>query len=322
MAEQAVSGDVLERGGRRRRPSGRWRLGASIFGIALACVLQAAPSGPGAPVTYVTIQGQSLALFPWFGKNVVLLTPDASLDPDVMSALIGAVDRAYSVYRQITGRTPDPFPPTVLEGRATVAVVPDGATCGAGCGYLGATGIEVAETFFQAIYDGILLRGEYDHLVFYELGRNFWSYSPQLGALDPFVTGFAIANRFLSMERAHLDGGPFGSLSFDEFKTSILEDLLDGYLADPTLDWRNTLLANIGPPNPHGWSAADLAGAMMYRIYAENGFGKYRAFWRELSRLPTAATAEDAVRNFLLAALAATGEDYGYFFKAEFAPSS
>jgi hypothetical protein len=294
-------------------------LAAGILGIALAAAVEAAPVGPGAPVIYTTFQGQSLERFPWFGKYVVVLTADAGLDPRVMAALVSSVNRAYFTYRQFTGQIPVPLPSTVLEGRAIVAEVPDGATCGAGCAFLGLTGIELTSTFFAALYDGIRLREEYDQLVFYELGRNFWFFSPQLGALDPFVTGFAIANRFVSMERAHLDGGPFnGVLPFEEFKSSIVDDLLDDYLAHPALDWRNTLLLNMGPPNPHGWGAADLAGAMMYRIYAENGFSRYRSFWAELADLPDANSPESAVRNFLAAALAATGRDYGYFFKAEF----
>ncbi len=297
----------------------RWRTSPSvILWMALTCGLEAASVRPGEPVTYNTFQGQSLQLVPWFGKSVLVLTLDGSLDPRGMADLVSGVNRAYFVYRQFTGQTPAPLSTTFLDGRATVAEVPDGATCGAGCGFLGFTGIELTATTFGALYEGIRLHRQYDQAVFYELGRNFWFYQKQLGALDPFVTGFAIANRFVSMERAHLEGGPFGTLPFDEFKRSILTDLLDDYLADPSLDWRNTLLLNVGPPNTHGWGAADLAGAMMYRIYSEHGFAKYRAFWAELAGLPLATSPESAVQNFVLAAFAATGEDYGYLFKAEF----
>lgn len=320
MAQRLSPKDSLDSVGcgRKQAKAGWFTLSAGILWIALACGLEAAPVRPGAPVTYNTFQGQSIQLVPWFGKYVVVLTADASLDSTVMADLVSGVNRAYFVYRQFTGQTPQLHPPTVLEGRGTVAEVPDGATCGAGCGFLGLTGIELAATTFDTLYDGIHLRRQYDQAVFYELGRNFWFYQDQLGALDPFVTGFAIANRFVSMERAHLEGGPFGALSFEEFKRSIVTDLLDDYLADPSLDWRNTLLLNVGPPNPHGWGAADLAGAMMYRIYAENGFAKYRAFWTELANLPLASTPESAIENFVLAAFAATGKDYGYLFKGEF----
>ncbi|MCU1276343.1 MAG: hypothetical protein JWO48_3774 [Bryobacterales bacterium] len=278
--------------------------------------LRAAPLAAGAPVAYTTFQGQQLQRFPWFGENIVILTANASLDPNAMSSLVSAVDRAYAVYAQITGRTPQPFGPTVLAGRSIVAEVPDGTTCGGACSYLGFTGTEITTTSFLLLYEGIRLRGEYDQAEFYELGRNFWFYQNQLGALDPFVTGFAIANRFVSMEQAGLQGGPFnGILPFGEFKSSIVTDLLNGYLANAGLDWRNTLLVNVGPPNPHGWGAADLAGAMMYRIYTENGFQEYGAFWRTLARLPLTSTPEVAVRNFILAAFAVTGRHYGFFFK-------
>jgi serralysin len=304
----------------QKETTARWRTSTSvILGMVLACRLGAASVRPGEPVTYNTFQGQSLQLVPWFGKSVVVLTLDGTLDPAVMADLVSAVNRAYFVYRQFTRQSPEALSSTVLEGRAIVAEVPDGATCGAGCGFLGLTGIELTATTFGDLYDGIRLHGQYDQAVFYELGRNFWFYRDQLGALDPFVTGFAIANRFVSMERAHLDGGLFGTLPFDEFKSSILTDLLDDYLADPSLDWRNTLLLNVGPPNLHHWGAADLAGAMMYRIYAENGFAKYRAFWTKMAELPLATSPESAVQNFVLAAFAATGKDYGYLFKAEFA---
>jgi hypothetical protein len=296
----------------------RGLVAAGILWTALEAGVEGKRITPGAPVTYTTFQGQSIQRVPWFGKHVVVLTADGSLDPTVMADLVSSVNRGFFVYRQFTGQTPQPMPSTVLEGRATVAEVPDGATCGAGCAFLGLTGIELAATTFNTLYEGIRQHGEYDQAVFYELGRNFWFYQSQLGALDPFVTGFAIANRFVSMERAHLDGGPFGVLPFDEFKSSIVTDLLEGYLADPALDWRNTLLLNVAPPNSHGWSVYDLAGAMIYRVYADNGIPKYRAFWTELAKLPAASNPESAVRNFVLAARAATGVDYSFLFKDQF----
>src|SRR5205823_4231379 len=99
---------------------------------------------------------------------------------------------------------------------------------------------------------------------------------------------------------------------------SIVTDLLNGYLANPSLDWRNTLLVNVGPPNPHGWGATDLAGAMMYRIYTENGFQEYGAFWRDMAEIPSASTPETSIWNFTLAGFSATGRHYGFFFKDVF----
>ena len=193
--------------------------------------------------------------------------------------------------------------------------MPDGKTCGAGCGYLGANGVELASTYFHVLYRGVKNNDQYDQVVFYEFGRNFWSYGDQLGKLDPFVTGFAIVNRFISIDRAGLKGGPFRKLTYLEFKRSILVDLLNSYLATPELNWQNTLLIGKAPPNPNNWSASDLAAGMFYRIYSDFGWEGYKAFWKAMRQLPKANTPADAVSNFLSAAITATGRDYDFLFK-------
>ena len=61
-----------------------------------------------------------------------------------------------------------------------------------------ATGTEILAPYFLTLYNGVLQHGQYDETLFYEFGRSFWSYGSQLGTVDPFVTGFAIANNFLA----------------------------------------------------------------------------------------------------------------------------
>jgi len=266
-------------------------------------------------VPYTSFQGETYSLYPWYGQKIVLLTLSGSLDPTAMQAIVAALDAAYGVYETITGREPTPWGPAVLNGRNTIAEVPDGHTCGAGCAYIGFTGIEIDSTRFGWLYDGYIQHGQYDQVPFYELGHNFWSYSSQLAALDPFVTGFAIANRFISMEVAGLPGAPFNqTLDFQTFKNSIVFDLLDSYLADDTLNWENTLKIGQAPPNPYGWSVGDLAGAMFYQIFHDNGSSGYHAFFEALALLPQANTATDAVNNFIKAAYDGTGRDYTYLF--------
>lgn len=295
--------------------------GRLIFGLLTGVFVFAASATaqPSSTVAYKSIQGQSYNLYPWFGQKIVVLTRSNALDPSVMSKIVSALDAAFGIYEDVTGTDPSPYAPTTLNGRDTIAEVPDGATCGAGCTYIGANGSEVTSTFFSILYDGVRVRGEYDHLMFYEFGRSFWSYGNQLGKVDTFVNGFAIGNRFISMDRIPVKGGPFNnSLIYAEFERTILVDLLNAYLADPTLTWRKTLLSGAAPPNPYGWGAADLAASMFYRIYADYGFDSYKAFWRALAKRPTAATVDDTVRNFLAAANGATGRDYGFLFKDSF----
>jgi len=269
----------------------------------------------GATVQYTSFQNDTYSLYPWYGEKIVLLTRSGSLDLAAMQAIVAALDAAYGVYQTITGREPNIWGPTFLNGRSTIAEIPDGHTCGAGCGLLAFTGIELDSTRFAGLYNGYVQHGQYDQAPFYELGRNFWFYGSQLGALDPFVTGFAIANRFISMEVAGLAGGPFNqTLAFQTFKESIVFDLLNSYLADPTLNWENTLNVNQAPANPFGWSANDLAGAMFYRLFYENGIADYHVFFAVLASLPPASSPIDAVNNFIEAARLATGRDYTYLF--------
>ena len=80
-------------------------------------------------------------------------------------------------------------------------------TCGAGCGYLGATGIELMPDYFRELYDGVAKHNEIDQALPYEFGRNFWFYSPQLGyhnGVDSsaVITGYAVFMRFLAVDAA------------------------------------------------------------------------------------------------------------------------
>ena len=228
--------------------------------LALAFFLPSLAFCQGNPVPYKSQIGKTITLIPWQGRRAAVLNQNAKRDPRIMKILVRALDKAYMVYEQITGSAPGPNSGATLDGLDIVAEVPDADTAcgGAACSYLGSLGSEIGTTYFDQLYDGIRSHGEYDQAMFYEFGRTFWFYQDQLGKIDPFVTGFAIANRFISLDRANLKGGPFGKLSYSEFKRSILVDLLDSYLENPNLTWRNSLLVEKPPPNQYGWSAADL----------------------------------------------------------------
>ncbi len=263
-------------------------------------------------VSYTSFEGDTYMLAAWRGSNVAVLTQDASLDPVAMGELVGAIDQGYSVYQTITGREPNPWGPTTLDGLSTIAQVD--STCGAGCGYLGFTGIEILSSFFEDVYDATANDGQYDQLPFYELGRNFWFYGDQLGTVDPFVTGFAIANRFVSMQESGLDGAPFNDLSFNEFREDIVHNLRQAYLTTPGADWETTIGAGQSVPNPNNWGAADLAASFFHTIYEQYGLEAYADFFAALAQMPAASTPIDAIEHFQDAAFAATGDDYQRLF--------
>ncbi|HYD99547.1 MAG TPA: hemolysin, partial [Alphaproteobacteria bacterium] len=121
-------------------------------------------------VAYRSILGFELELTPWLGRNVAFLTPpDRVLDPAAMGRLLAAVDAAWDLQVALNGRQPVPLDDHRLDGRTVIAVVPQ--SCGAGCGYLGGTGIELQDRWFDYLHAGLVAGIGFDQIVFYELGR-------------------------------------------------------------------------------------------------------------------------------------------------------
>ena len=286
------------------------------------------PPAPGQPTSTVVYQGFQGAsnnlpvtynLYPWFGNKVALLTPQNNLDVPTMNKILAGLDAAWGVYEQITGADPSPYAPGTLNGHDIIAVVPDASipSCAA-CTYVGANGTELTSTYFFILYNGVMENDQFDQVMFYEFGRNFWFYGNALGAVGEFVTGFAIANRFISLDRSGLQGGPFNGLPFPQFQQSDMIDFLNSYLDNPSYTWQNTILTGVAPPSSNGWSAADLAGAMFYRLYDDFGFAAYQAFWKALQTLSSTNSPDGAIANFLSAAMTATGQNYGFLFKGAY----
>lgn len=160
---------------------------------------------PGAPVDYAPLAFQpetwkekatSTLLLPWTGTNVVFLTTNGLYDPALMARWVQRLDQGWALYADLTGATPDPF--KQWNGRVTIAAVPGFEyTCGAGCGYLGATGIELA-MFYEWNYPALVRNSAaMPHYVFYEMGRNYLTFGDRLSA---FATGYAVFMRYVCMD--------------------------------------------------------------------------------------------------------------------------
>src|SRR5262249_30002959 len=126
-------------------------LGVLFAGSATAYAADSAPT-PGKAVDYGPLaffpergkeQAQSTMLFPWAGKQVVLLTTKKDLDPKVIAVFLDRLDKGWKYYADVVGQSPRPG--KLMNKKVTIAAVPDvRLTCGQGCGQIGATGIEVA----------------------------------------------------------------------------------------------------------------------------------------------------------------------------------
>lgn len=182
------------------------------------------------PFVYRSMKNQSVKVTAYLARRVALLVPDGEWHKPTLQLLVATLDRAWDAYALLTGREPVEQAKYAYEGRATIAVVE--ATCGAACGYLGHTGIEMEENEFRSqVHDRLRDTGRYDQALFYEMGRNFWSFGDQLNGLASMTTGFAIANRFLSMRLANAPGADFNRWKFPDFERAVGSEVARHWLS-------------------------------------------------------------------------------------------
>ena len=259
---------------------------------------------------YTSFQGEKVSRFAWLGRHVSIQTVRDDLDPKAMKGLCDTFDKVYDYYHDATQR--EPAKAKTFQGHTTITEIEK--TCGAGCGNMGATGIEIMPGSFDELYDGFLKHGEIDQVLPYEFGRNFWFYSPQLaprrGAYaDSIITGYAVFMRFMALEAAGAKIGPFRSESGKKFRAEV-ERLVDLYVADASLNWDNTLRRGAAPANPMGLGATDLFASFCFRLCRDHGGPKFAAkLWQAVGKRPAARSTQDAVDNFVIAASVAAGED-------------
>jgi hypothetical protein len=185
---------------------------ARIFALVLIGTItgSSGPLQPGTPFDYSSFafqpkawekRGLSLKLIPWTGSNVIFLTTDSSFDPGLMGIWVSRLDGGWGLYTELTGRKPRPF--KQFEEKAMIAAVPGyDLTCGAGCGYVGVTGIELA-MFYDHNYPELKTHlNSMPHYVFYEMGRNFYTFGDRHSC---FITGFAVFMRYVCMDALHCE---------------------------------------------------------------------------------------------------------------------
>lgn len=168
-------------------------------------------------------------MVPWKGRNIALVTTQQDLDADVMKSFVGHLDDGWEVYRELTGK--DPRPLKMVEGLATICALPArGLSCGYGCGYVGATGIEMIR-----FYDGHYLGAQKDpknvpHAYFYEMGRNFFTFGDRHNC---FTTGFAVFMRYVCIDTLELNDG-------DKRTRRVINEAIDIYENDESLEFIGT----------------------------------------------------------------------------------
>lgn len=274
-------------------------------------------------LNYMSFQGETLQRYPYKSRNLVLLADDRHFDPKTIAEILAILDRAYGYYLQITGTIPQPSPMNNHNGLLPIAVVQE--TCGAGCGTLGINGIEIQPQYLDELYLAYQQSGTLHHLIFYELGRNFWNTELQQ-KLDyhnddhkVVAEGFALFMQFQAMHAANVTPAPFRGLPFQHYRNEIRR-YLNLYLADSTLTWENTLQVYAFPEISDCYgrqlclSPANLLAAFWLDLRDRYGDEFTQRFFWEVRRLPKTRTTQDAVDNFVLAASAGADRNLSNLF--------
>jgi hypothetical protein len=265
------------------------------------------------PISYTGLDGHTETLTPWQGQSVSVLVESPERDPVVMSNLVGALDAAWNYYAATTGRSPSSL--RSLNGRDEIAEVSSIPAGCAACSYLGATGTDILNTYFEPMYQQIAKSNLYDQIPFYELGRTFWFWSPQLQFhspdQDPVVTGYAVLMRFESMAAAGVSGAPFNGTPFVTFQSQVAA-LAGQYEANPSLTFAQTLALD---KSPGAYGGTDFWASLMMQLAARHGGQKFlNRFFSDVARLPAASSTAGAVTNWVKAASYAACTDLSSVF--------
>jgi hypothetical protein len=301
---------------------------ASLHGLALA----EEPLKPGEPMDYTKLAFQpdawkkrqlDLNLIPWTGKHVVFLTVGSDFDPELMGKWVSRLDRGWEVYAELTGRKPRPY--KQVDGKVSIGAVPGpDLTCGAGCGYVGATGIELA-MFYDHNYPQLQSHpNAMPHYVFYEMGRNFYTFGDRHSC---FTTGFAVFMRYVCMDALNCEDTDLETRKVIERVEPLLSesglDFIDLFTTSGgTGEKVNRIKDRDGKVLSPSDQPVRYATAMM-RLRRENGGDDWvRKFFRELAKCPEVSpqTKEGALQQgwyWMLAASIAAQKDLSAIFAGE-----
>lgn len=266
------------------------------------------------------------------GKYVTLLTPRANYDKAIIRKLISSYDRAWEFHLKAAGAPMIKTPENTINNKATIAVVVK--TCGAGCGRIGAHGIEINEEYFKEEYSSLLNNTRRrHHIVFYEMGRNFYTYSKQLsvpgGTEESYNTSinllYSISMQFFAIDYARIPrenwfiAGRVSGAAF--FKDT--EEIYQTYLKDKSFNFNNTIRVQKSPQHQrktqtYERGGGDLYAAFFFELARRYGGQKFALrFWKEVGKRPAATSLATAVDNLIIAASKAAGNNLETLFVDE-----
>jgi hypothetical protein len=136
-------------------------------------------------------------LLAWEGDNIVFMTKQDEYDTTEMTAFVKRLDQAWLEYSDLIGQKPAPL--RIHNGKPVICALPQAdLSCGYGCGYVGATGIEASAFHSVDLPNFRKCPDSFQHYYFYEMGRNYFVFEDRHSL---FTTGFAVFMRYVCMDR-------------------------------------------------------------------------------------------------------------------------
>jgi hypothetical protein len=244
-------------------------------------------------------------MYVYESENIVFLIENNFYTPRnyyKMLRIVETFNDVYEWYYFYTGLRPYNY--ITYNNKLVIATV--SATCGAGCGQIASTGIEIEKGWWNSVYVNNLItlnNNLYDHTLFYEFGRNFWFSWTTLEApvpvWDTFMGGaFAIFMRFITMEKTGVRGAPFNQavplVTFNQSMTGLMTTYLNG-----SYNFDNTFKIDQGVPNAYDLGGSDLMASMLYDLRSKLGETWLNNIWKISHTKPGAATMNDVIYNFI-----------------------
>lgn len=264
----------------------------------------------------------STRLVPWEGQRIVLLTTKADLNARTMTLFVDRLDAGWKVYADLVGQAPRLF--KHLREKPTIAAVPDaGLTCGHGCGYIGATGIEVGG-FYATDYPLAKKNAKaFPHYYFYEMGRNYYVFGDRHSL---FITGYAVFMRYVCMDALQCEDPDAGTRKVieqceEQYAASDLS-FLKAFTTLDGLDEKAARLKDRDGKTIHPSDQPVLHAAAMLKLRKDHGGDEWvKRFFATLQKCPAVKpdTKERALKqsmNWLVAASIAARKDLSPVFVA------
>jgi hypothetical protein len=119
----------------------------------------------------------------------------------------------------------------------------------------------------------------------------------------------------MARDATGINAAPFAGIPYADDKKR-LENLINIYLADTSLNWGNTLGIDRGVPGTNT-NAAGLFLSFCLRLKRDYGGEAFvRNIWKQAGLRPDAVTMQDAVDNFFLAACATANKNLTAVFQS------